>query len=244
MENDHCSERLSRISTLWTMFHEAHQGSPEQASAACRELLARYGGAVHRYLRGIMRDPDAANDLAQEFALRFVRGDFHRANAQRGRFRDYLKTALSHLIADYYRQRQNWHQAFSNEGAEPAAPAESSADSATAFRASWREELLASTWKALLQANPRYHAVLQLRVEQPDLTSAQAAEQLSVHLGEPCNSAWVRKTLQRAHDKYAELLLEEVAQSLPVETVEALRQELHELELLKYCETALERWSR
>jgi RNA polymerase sigma-70 factor (ECF subfamily) len=204
-------------------------------------LLARYGGAVYSYLLGALRDPEAANDLAQEFALRFLRGDFRRAEAQRGRFRDYLKTALSHLITDYHRQRQHAHQPLSPEGPEPAVAPESSVDSEAAFRASWREGLLEQTWKALSQANPRYHAVLRLRVEQPELSSAQAAEQLAAQLGEACNAAWVRKALQRAHDKYADLLLEVVAQSLPIVTVEALRQELHDLDLLKYCRTALER---
>src|SRR5262245_31324940 len=241
MEPETPGGRLSQISTLWSVFQQAHEGPSEQASAACRELLARYGGAVYRYLLGALRDPEAANDLAQEFALRFVRGDFRRADAQRGRFRDYLKTALSHLIVDHHRQRQHWHQPLSPEGPEPAAPAESSADSDAGFLASWREELLEYTWKALLQANLRYHAVLRLRVDQPDLSSAQAAELLRVQLGEPCNAAWVRKTLQRAHEKYADLLLEEVVQSLPSATAEALRQELHDLDLLKYCQRALER---
>jgi RNA polymerase sigma factor (sigma-70 family) len=244
MEPETPRERLSQISTLWSVFQQAHGGPPEHAGPACRELLARYGGAVYRYLLGALRDPEAANDLAQEFALRFVRGDFRRAEARRGRFRDYLKTALSHLIVDYHRQRQHWHQPVSPEGADPAAPAESSADSEAAFLASWRAELLECTWKELLQANPRYHAVLRLRVEQPDLSSAQVAEQLTAQLGEPCNAAWVRKALQRAHDKYADLLLEVLAQSLPVGTAEALRQELHDLDLLKYCLTALERWGR
>jgi RNA polymerase sigma-70 factor (ECF subfamily) len=244
MEKEPRGERLSQISTLWATLQQAHDGPTERAGAACRDLLDRYGGAVHRYLLGALRDPEAANDLAQEFALRFVRGDFRRADAERGRFRDYLKTALSHLITDYHRQRQRWHQPLSPEGHEPAAPAESSADAEAAFQASWREELLECTWKALLQTNLRYHAVLRLRVEQPDLSSAQAAEQLSVQLGEPCNAAWVRKTLQRAHDKYADLLLEQVAQSLPVITVESLREEMHALHLLQYCEGALERWGR
>jgi RNA polymerase sigma-70 factor (ECF subfamily) len=244
MEPQTSRDRLSQISTLWSVLQQAHEGAPEQASAACRELLARYGAAVYRYLLGALRNPEAANDLAQEFALRFVRGDFRRAEAQRGRFRDYLKTALSHLIVDFHRQRQRWPQPLSPEGPEPAAVAQSSADSEAAFLASWREQFLEYTWKSLLQANPRYHAVLRLRVEQPDLSSAQAAEQLTGQLGEPCNAAWVRKALQRAHDKFADLLLEAVAQSLPVATTEELRQELHDLGLLKYCQAALERWGR
>src|SRR5262245_698912 len=173
MQPESSCGRLSQISTLWSMFQQAHEGPREQSRIACEELLARYGGAVHRYLLGSLKDPDAANELAQEFALRFVRGDFRRAEAQRGRFRDYVKTALRHLIADYHRQRQHWHPPLSPDSPELAAQMESDANSDRALLASWREELLESTWKALLQTNPHYHAVLRLRVDQPDLSSAQ-----------------------------------------------------------------------
>jgi RNA polymerase sigma-70 factor (ECF subfamily) len=244
MEQATPTDRLSQISTLWSMLQQAHEGAADQAAPACRELWARYGGAVYRYLLGALRDPDAASDLSQEFALRFVRGDFHRADPQRGRFRDYLKTALSHLIVDHHRQRQHGPRQLSPDAPEPAAPPEGSAAPAADFEASWREELLGSTWKALAQANPRYCAVLRLRAEQPDLASAQAAEQLTVQLGEPCNAAWARKALQRAQEMYADLLLEEVAQSLPVADAEALQQELRELDLLKYCQAALARRGR
>jgi RNA polymerase sigma-70 factor (ECF subfamily) len=234
-------DRLSQISTLWTMLLQAHEGSPEQASPACRELMLRYGGAVYRYLLGALHNPEAAGELAQEFALRFIRGDFRRADAQRGRFRDYLKTALRNLVTDYHRRRKAWHQPLAPDAPEPIAAAESDADSEAAFVASWREEILECTWKALLRANPAYHAVLWLRIAQPELSAAQMAEQLTVQLGKPRSAVWVRKTLERAHDKYTDLLLEELAQSLPVATAEALRQELHDLGLLRYCGAALER---
>jgi hypothetical protein len=67
------------------------------------------------------------------------------------------------------------------------------------------------------------------------------AEQLSARLGKTVNSPWVRKTLQRARDKFADLLVEEVARSLQTTEKEALQGELKALELLKYCGSALER---
>ncbi len=68
--------------------------------------MLRYGGAVQRYLLASVRDPDAASDLAQEFALRFLRGDFHRADPGRGRFRDFVKRAIYHLMIDHFRERK------------------------------------------------------------------------------------------------------------------------------------------
>ena len=88
MERESPDERLSRISTMWSLVFQAHAGKVDAAASAQNVLMQRYGGAIHRYLLGALRDADAAADLAQEFALRFVRGDFRRANPERGRFRD------------------------------------------------------------------------------------------------------------------------------------------------------------
>ena len=72
-------DRLSRIATQWSAVIAAHAGPPDAAEAVRNRLLLRYTGPVYRYLLGAVRDPDAAADLCQEFAVRFLRGDFRRA---------------------------------------------------------------------------------------------------------------------------------------------------------------------
>src|SRR5947207_152703 len=94
-------EHLSRIATRWTMVFAAHRGPDSVERGMLPTLLLRYSGAAYRYLLGAVRDPDRAEDLCQEFAVRFLRGDFHRAAPGRGRFRDYLKTALVNLVNDH-----------------------------------------------------------------------------------------------------------------------------------------------
>lgn len=120
---------------MWTQMFQAHTADTKNSELAI--LVQRYQGAVYRYLWGAVRDPDAAEDLCQEFALRFVRGDFHRADPERGRFRDYLKAALIRLVIDYQRARQAWPKQVAGEAPEPAA----SSQEAT-FLDGWREELL------------------------------------------------------------------------------------------------------
>jgi RNA polymerase sigma-70 factor (ECF subfamily) len=241
MDQDTLSQRLSRIATRWSQVLQAHGPNAGAATSAQALLLQRYGGAVYRYLLGAVRDPDVADDLAQEFAVRFVRGDFRRADPERGRFRDYLKTALIHLVTDHHRSRHGWPRALALDAPEPAAPAVAPPDTETDFLASWRAELLDRTWGALAAHNPTYHAVLRLRVEDPEATSSRAAEQLSVRLGRPVTGDWVRKTQQRAHARYADLLLDEVSHSLGTPSPEVLEKELQELDLLKYCRSALAR---
>jgi DNA-directed RNA polymerase specialized sigma24 family protein len=241
MSRDSLSQRLSQIRTSWTLVFQAAGDAADAATAARHALLHRYAGAVYRYLLGAVGDPDTAEELAQEFALRVLRGDFRHADPGRGHFRNYLKTALVHLVEDHRRSRRAWPGPLPPDLPEPTAPAPGSGDSVQLFLSSWREGLLDHTWEALAAANPAYHAVLLFRVENPDVPAAEMAERLAAPLGKPVTAAGVRKALQRAHAKFADLLLDEVARSLEGPTPELLCAELRDLDLLRYCRSALER---
>jgi hypothetical protein len=54
----------------------------------------------------------------------------------------------------------------------------------------------------------------------------------------------VRQALHRAREKFADLLLDEVAQTLDAPTTEQLEEEVLTLGLHIYCQPALQRWSR
>jgi RNA polymerase sigma-70 factor (ECF subfamily) len=236
---------LNRITTLWTVVGKAHGGADEEAASARQALLERYGRAVHRYLLGALHDAHAADELAQEFALRFLQGAYHGADPQRGRFRDFVKGVLSHLLADYHKKRRHL-QPLPTEGWEPPSRSPDAPDLDQPFLDSWRDELLNRAWKALEkiehQTGQRFYAVLRFRADHPELRSAQMAEQLTVHLGKPVTAAWVRQTLHRARDKFADLLIHDVVPTLKTPTIEELEQELLDLGLLVYCQTTLARY--
>jgi RNA polymerase sigma-70 factor (ECF subfamily) len=245
MDQESPSRPLNLISTLWSVVCQAHQGSAEAAAAARGQLLERYGGAVRRYLRGVLHDPDAAEDLFQEFALRLARGDLRGADQRRGRFRDFLKGMLFHLVAHYRRQQRKWPGPLPAAHLEPVASDTPGLDPDGQFIDSWRDELLARSWAALAAAegqggSPSY-GVLRFRAHHPELNSQQMAEQLTAQLGRPLTATAVRQILHRAREKFADLLLEEVAHSLQAPTAEELEQELIDLGLLDYCRPALER---
>jgi RNA polymerase sigma-70 factor (ECF subfamily) len=232
---------LSGITTLWSVVCRAHGSRPEAAAAAQQELLERYGKAVQRYLLGAVRDPGVADDLAQEFAVRFLQGDMRGADPQRGRFRDFVKAVLLHLIADYYRKKK----ARPLPGGVEAVVDAHDAPDHPAFEESWGDELLNRTWKALANSDDQsghlFYAVLRFRAEHPDLRSAQMAEQLAGQFGKRVTADWVRQTLHRARDRFADLLLQEVADTLNNPSGVELEQELIDLGLLVYCKTALQR---
>jgi len=230
-------ERLSRINTLWTMVRQAHDQGSGSADNAQRVLMERYCAAVHRYLLGALRDEEAADELFQEFALRFLRGDFRRTESGKGRFRDYVRTVLIHLVNDHHRARKRTTALPENT----AAPSALEADDATRFVDSWRVELMNHAWTALEKAQPSYHAVLLLHVQNPSAESAEIAERLTQQLGKPITSTNARVTLHRARERFAELLLAEVIRSLDEPTDEELVHELKALSMQKVCEAALQK---
>lgn len=135
------SERLSRISTHWSLVFQAHQEAGVTKTAAQAALLHRYRGAIYRYLRSVVPDAHAVEDLCQEFAHRFVRGDFHRANPALGRFRNFVKTAVAHLIADWRRRRQAGLQPVPLDKFGLEALPGSETDPGQKFEELWRAEL-------------------------------------------------------------------------------------------------------
>jgi RNA polymerase sigma-70 factor (ECF subfamily) len=238
-------DRISRIDTLWTLVRQAHGQVTLDARSAQQQLLDRYGGAAKRYLLAALRNEHAADEVFQEFALRFVRGDFHRAAPERGRFRSFLKTVLYHLVCDHQKGRKRSPaQLGALEAVEPVSPSEADALDEQ-FTKSWRDDLLARTWVALeeeqRQSGKPHHTVLRFRSQHPDLRSPELAEQLSERLQKPISAANVRVLLHRSRERFADLLLEEIGQSLDNPTIDDLEQEVADLRLMDYCRPAIDR---
>ena len=235
--------RLSGVQTLWSQLRLAHEDASAVRQAAREALLRRYTGAVRRYLIAVVRDREAADDLAQEFALRFLRGDFRNADPGRGRFRDYVKMAVLNLVTDFHRRQRTLPVAVPPEDlnrADTAGPDDG------VFRESWRDELLERAWEALAgverETGRPLHTVLKFRATNPKASSTEMAAQIGERLGKPVTAVGVRQTLHRAREKFAELLLDAVADSLDAPTRERLGEELEDLGLLGYCRPVLERW--
>src|SRR5262245_24689474 len=203
MASEKLSQRLSRIKTRWTTIFKAHAGQGDEPESARQRLLLRYYRPVYRYLRAMVRDEDVAEELTHEFVVRFLRGDFKRADPSRGRFRDLLKRALRHLAIDYWRRKRadraktplplpldrwgtpaeaDW-RCVPPAQQPPAGPDPDVAEADRTFLQGWRAEMLAQAWHALArfqeQTRCPYHCVLRARAEQPKGTSADLARLVS-----------------------------------------------------------------
>lgn len=292
MPSDELDSRLSRISTQWTLVLRAHEGGDADLSQLARnELMQRYCGAAYRYLYAALGDPDVADELFQEFALRFARGDFRRADPGRGQFRKYVKSVLINMVLAYKKKGRRGWQTLDQLNWEPAANDDRASEADQQFAVGWREELLARAWSALEQhqatSGKPYFDVLRLKSENPQLSSAELGvllvgtpvvgrtprpsepsrsstesvvppdklrtdeasvphrhfhvrtDEASVPHPKPLSDTGVRKLLQRAREKFAVLLLNEVRRTLEGPSRARLEEELIDLGLYSYCRSAL-----
>lgn len=256
MQPSDISGHLSQLRTHWSIvdraFKNAVAGADQVDAApatgsvgrAQQELVMRYGGAIYRYLLGMLHDPHEAEEQAQEFAYRLVRGDLARASPERGRFRDFLKAALRNQVIDYWRKKKL--DQMPEDFAEPADHRDPGSDEV--FLERWKEELLERAWEGLEEiektSGQPYYTLLRLKADDPQRRSIALAEDLTRKLGRPITETAVRKTLQRARERFGELLLDEVSRTIGTQERGELEAELRELSLLVYCQPALDRYAQ
>lgn len=237
-------DRLSQIETAWSIVRRAHGEESIVARSAQAQLLEQYSSAIQRYLLAALKDPTAADDVYQDFAVRFVRGDFHNASQDRGRFRSFLKTSLFRLVADYYRAQKKDHAVPIETNAVVVDDSDEQLEREREFVQVWRDEMLKRSWDALSDAEAKsgkpWFTVMRLRVDNPELRSADLASKLGSELGKKVTPANVRVLLHRAREKFSNLLIDCVSDSLNTTEVHEVEEELAELELLEYCQAVLE----
>lgn len=237
LEQHDCEARLSQIKTNWTAVFEANSGA--HRAQAQQELLLRYASPVYRYLLASVSDVNVADDLAQEFALRILRGDFRNANPTRGRFRDFLKRSLRNLVCDHFRNLRKSPSPLTVDHLQIDAP-DVQKELDALFDEGWRREVLTRTWDALDGADATsrtcYATVLRLRAQHPKSDSERLAVLAGTALDRDVNAAWLRQTLRRARARFADLLKQEIRKTLGAASCEEVDSELADLRLAKYLD--------
>ncbi len=238
------ASRLSRIDTLWSVVRRAHDAPHDSATEAQQQLLEQYGGAIRRYLLAALRDRTAADELFQEFALKFINGDFRQVTPDRGRFRSFVKTVLYRMVALHFRKKGTRKEHNIEHLPEQEFESESPSELfEQQFLDSWREDLLNKTWEALAEYEASgggpYHTVLKLRIENAALNTQSLAEKIGEKLGKPMSSGSGRVLVHRARQKFAHALIDIIADTLENATYEAIESELVDLQLIDYCRDAL-----
>jgi RNA polymerase sigma-70 factor (ECF subfamily) len=240
--------RLSKIDTAWSVVHRAHDNESGIAQAAQKKLLDQYGHAIRRYLCGALRDAAVADDVYQDFAVRFIRGDFETASQERGRFRYFLKAVLFRMVTDHFRSHKRAANQLPHEHFEAADELAADDRSGVELNQVWRDEMLKRSWDALADAERRsgkpWFTVMKLRVENPQFQSRQLAHAISKAIGKSVSSTNGRVLLHRAREKFSHLLIDCISDSLQTSDMQEIEEELAELKLLDYCQSVLEQRKR
>jgi RNA polymerase sigma factor (sigma-70 family) len=230
--------RLEAIPTRPSLVQAAHQESA-LAGAARNALVLRYRKAIRAYLGRLLPNDADAEEVAQDLMVKLLTGEFARAVPERGRFRDYLKTAVRNSALNRLRQRTSARRA----ALDPAC-LEGPAALEEAWLADWRRTLLDGARQSLhsyqAQRPGNVYATLLDRLGTfPDDDSAQLAHRLELATGQPYRADAVRQLLSRARRKLAWFLLEEVRHTLAAPSPVQLEEELTELGLLSFIQAFL-----
>ena len=87
--------------TAWSLVRAAQTGDEQHHLEAVNRFAAAYWRPVFFFLRAKGHAADRAEDLTQEFFLRFLeRAWIRRADPERGRFRTFLLTILTRFLSD------------------------------------------------------------------------------------------------------------------------------------------------
>jgi RNA polymerase sigma-70 factor (ECF subfamily) len=87
--------------THWSVVVKAGSNDSKDAHVALEELCRIYWFPLYAYVRRRGHSPEDAQDLTQEFFARLLEHNWvARADRQRGRFRSFLLSAMSHFLSD------------------------------------------------------------------------------------------------------------------------------------------------
>lgn len=214
---------LEHISTNWSMIEDP------------TKFVLRYAPAIRQYIENLLKGAQDTDDVAHDFLVRVMTRGFSESQVTRGRFRDFLRVAVRHAVIDHWRAKRPTTADPQVLEATLAVPEDD------AWVDSWRACLLDAAWLRLRhyeRANPGnlYYTVLKLSSEEPDRDSTQLAAAVSSTTGRALRADAYRQQLHRARRKFAELLVEQVRETLRQDDPEELADELRELGLGRYVE--------
>jgi len=212
--------RLDQISTRWEAVRDPVR------------FVMRYAPAIERFLRVLVKNPQDAEDVSQEFLAGVFRRGFPPESNLHGRFRNYLIAAVRNAARAHFRRKSPATLANADLEAIPDGHG-SHAQADREWLNSWRQCLLDRVWEALenhqrKSPDSQYHAVLRLAADHPNENSQALASRAGLR------PEAYRKQLSRARRKFARLLVDEVARTLAVPTPLAIEEELLDLELMAY----------
>ena len=247
-EKDRFSPRIEAIETQWSMIRRAHHGTFVSGNEAKNAMVMRYSAAIRSYIRAMTRNDEEADELSQDVVVRMLKGDFGGADPDRGRFRDLLKVAVRNMVKNHW-AKQNRRRTVDFDVEETGDRGTTEESFQDPWLDGWKSNILTNAWDALnayqdSRSGSVAYTVLKLRAEYPDVDSRELASILSRKTGREFKPDTTRQQLRRARVRFAEFLVEEVAQGLEEATPDRIQDELISLGLYEQIRDVLpEDWT-
>lgn len=227
-ENAGFAPRIGSIQTRWSLIRRAHGDRESNVIDARRLLVLRYSPAIRGYVRAMTRSEEEADEISQDAVVRLLKGDFAGADPNRGRFRDLLKTAIRNMVRNYW-QRKSSRKSVAYDVDLTADPSQT--EQYDPWENQWQRTLLdlaMSQLEEYQRQNPQSlaHTLLSLRTAYPDASSQQLARLVEEKTGHELRADTLRQKLRRARVRFAELLIQEIADGLDEPTADRVEDEL------------------
>ncbi len=214
---------LEYISTHWTMIEDP------------TKFVLRYAPAIREYIENLLKGKQETDDVTQDFLTFVMSRGFSEKQVTRGRFRDFLRVAIRNAVIDHFRAKRlpvADHQMLAETIAS---------EDETDWINYWRGCVLDAAWLKLRQYQRQtpgnlYYTVLKTASENADKDSPTLAELVGTLVGRPIKADAYRQQLHRSRQKFAEILVAEVKDTLRDKTAEELNDELRILGLDKFVE--------
>jgi RNA polymerase sigma factor (sigma-70 family) len=223
--------------THWSVVLAATDGESPEAVAALERLCETYWYPVYAYVRHRGYCPEDAKDLTQEFFYRLVHKDYlAQVDPSKGKFRSFLLAAINHFLAKEWARSRTikrggrttfipLDEAQAEQGYQAELLGEHSPEEI--YDRAWALALLGKVLRRLREDTvaaghaDRFEELKGVLMgERPSLSYAE----LGLRLG--TTEAALKMTMQRLRRRYAELLREEIANTVP-DSQEALNELRH-----------------
>jgi hypothetical protein len=219
--------RLDQITTVWSVLNDPSQ------------FILRYAPAIQRYFRAIIRSRHEAEEAIQDFIVKVMQHGFMGAQADRGRFRDYLKASVRNAAMAHLRRTVAGLPTTASMPLEAVAGPDAP-DMDQAWIEEWRRCVLERAWRGLENDHRPGTGenlgamVLRIVVDHPDEDSTALAARAFQLTGERLSAEAFRQRLSRARKTFARLLVHGVAETLQSPTPADVEDELIDLGLIAY----------
>lgn len=224
MAEESFNSRAVFATTQWSVVLAAGLGGNTGSLPALEELCRAYWRPLYAFVRRQGRDPEEARDLTQEFFARLLsRDDLARVAPEKGRFRTFLLTALSHFLANEWNRSHRLKRGggtvpLSIEGDAEEWLAREPVHHDTperAYERRWALTLLEQALASLRAECIENHRGAVFEALQGALDGSRSDEGLAI-VGERIglSEGAVKTALHRLRRRYGELLREAVARTV------------------------------